>query len=302
MLVSELFLDDEASTEESDPREFYDIAIGATVYHLTSGSEDIEVNGIVYRAEAMERGPLELVQLGGGSEQALTMKLRVDHPIVRRWFKQGIPPKSATVVAWRLQVRSGVVERFWTGDIASIDCEEKASETTLTIASLFGPPFRRRLPTLTVGRQCSHVLYGPGCNVSRAASNADGIPFLCTATVMYMTAREVRLDLSNVPADYFLRSNWLQFGELKHVASGERMTIADQADLNPGISTVTQVTLQMQIVDMKFGDAIEVYAGCAHEVITCQVKFANQVNYGGFPALPTKNPFFPTGLGVMEQT
>lgn len=294
------FLEDEASSDASEPRELFDITISATTYYLTSASRDIVYLGNRYISEAINRGPTDVAQVRENGSNEIEIKLRVDHPIVRRWLAQGVPPKVATVVVWRQQVRSGLVEKIWTGNIASISVEE--SEGKLTVTCLLGESFRRRLPTITVGTQCSHVLYGSGCNVSRAGSNVAAITYLCTTTVIYVNGRDVRVDLSNVPANYLLRSTWLQFGELKHVASGERMTIAEQVDPNPGISTVTQVTMQLQIVGMNVGDSVELYAGCAHEVITCQQKFnANQVNYGGFPALPTKNPFFPTGLGVMEQ-
>lgn len=301
--MTDMFLADEGSVQDSLPLELFEFTLGAVVYRITSGTEDIVHDGEVWRVEAIARGPLQLVELGGEhGEHALTIALRIDHPIVKRWLKQGVPPKTATVTVYRKQVRSGIAERLWGGSIASIDCEDSEGTASVTVASMFGPPFRRRLPTITVGRQCSHVLYGAGCNLSRAGSGVDALPFKCTATATYVNGREVRFNLSTVPAGHAMRGDWLVFGELVHVASGERMTIADQDDVSPGISTVTLVTMQTQIVGLKAGDTIEAYAGCAHDVGTCHQKFANQVNYGGFPALPTRNPFFPTGLGVMEQT
>jgi hypothetical protein len=32
-------------------------------------------------------------------------------------------------------------------------------------------------------------------------------------------------------------------------------------------------------------------AGCDHSVSTCAARFGNLANYGGFPFIPTKNPF-----------
>jgi uncharacterized phage protein (TIGR02218 family) len=293
------FLDDEGSVDASEPREFFDITMGATVYRLTSGTRDISIDGVLYKAEAMTRRSLGVPQLSRAGDQSLSVILRVNHPIVRRWYQQGVPPKTATVTAWRKQMRSQVVEQIWAGSIASIDCAGHVA--TITVASLLGPAFRRRLPTLTVGRQCGHVLYGAGCRLVKTEANQDDIPYKCQSTVIYVNGREVRFDLSTVPADYAFRSIWTQFGYLVHTSTGESMTIAQQDDLNPGVSTVTKVTLQAQIIGIKVGDSIDVFAGCAHDVITCLTKFANQVNFGGFPALPTRNPFFPTGLGVMEQ-
>lgn len=299
--MADPFLDDESSVQDSLAREIYEFTVGGIVYRMTSASHDITVDGEVYTAEAVSRSQVELVQLGGDSGgDSITISLRVDHPIVRRWLAQGVPPKVATVLVRRLQERSGLVERIWSGDIASVDAED--GSVKLTVSSLFSRAFRRRLPTLTVGRQCAHVLYGVGCNVSRTGSSPDAIPFRAVTTVQTANGRDVRLSVPTIPVAAVLRAKWLQFGELVHVASGERMTIVDQADVDPGHSDVTILTLQAHIYGMKVGDSVELYAGCDHTVTTCRDKFANQVNFGGFPSLPTRNPFFPTGLGVMEQT
>jgi hypothetical protein len=80
-------------------------------------------------------------------------------------------------------------------------------------------------------------------------------------------------------------------GEIVHLASGERMTIRDQTDLNPGFSTVTTLSMQLPIVDMKIGDAVEVYAGCQWDPSTCNDKFDNIEHHGGYPYSPKDNPF-----------
>jgi hypothetical protein len=39
------------------------------------------------------------------------------------------------------------------------------------------------------------------------------------------------------------------------------------------------------------GQAVTLYPGCDHTTTTCDGKFSNLNNYGGFPHIPTKNPF-----------
>ena len=51
------------------------------------------------------------------------------------------------------------------------------------------------------------------------------------------------------------------------------------------------VTLSAPIPGLKAGDAFEAYPGCDHTLSTCADKFGNQLNYGGFPYIPVKNPF-----------
>jgi hypothetical protein len=116
--------------------------------------------------------------------------------------------------------------------------------------------------------------------------------------VISVSGRDVRVDLTGVTAGDTYRADWAKFGEFVHVASGERMTIRLQTDLNPGVSTVADLSLQMPIVGLQIGDSVEVYAGCDWLVQTCNGKFGNKNNFGGFPELPTKNPFIPAGYGV----
>ena len=39
------------------------------------------------------------------------------------------------------------------------------------------------------------------------------------------------------------------------------------------------------------GVAFEAFAGCDRTFATCQSKFGNSLNFGGFPWIPAKNPF-----------
>jgi hypothetical protein len=61
-----------------------------------------------------------------------------------------------------------------------------------------------------------------------------------------------------------------------------------------------QILLRAAIPGMKVGDNVTLSRGCDHTLAVCKNTFANVVNYVGLPARPTRNPFFPTGLGVGE--
>jgi len=42
-----------------------------------------------------------------------------------------------------------------------------------------------------------------------------------------------------------------------------------------------ELTLQLPVYGIVIGDAIEIYAGCAHSFSACRTKFANIANFGG---------------------
>jgi hypothetical protein len=73
-------------------------------------------------------------------------------------------------------------------------------------------------------------------------------------------------------------------------ASGDLRYIIDHSG--------TQLTLIVPLSDLtedvndSSGDAlVALYPGCDHTRETCKDKFDNLANYGGFPWIPSKNPF-----------
>lgn len=276
------YLADESSTQDARPRDLYVISVNDIVrWRHTSASRDIVYDGQTYKAISMERGSIKLSE---NDENEVALTLPVDHDLVRLWTRQGVPPQRVMVTVTTLMLNSGAVRRIWGGKITSLSCRGSTAE--FLIPSRMIEALKKRLPTVSVSRACHHVLYASGtCRASRDGSSPAGVPFKCVTTTMVVNGRSVRLDLSNVPAANAFRANWLVGGDLFHPASGERMTIVEQADANPGISTVTTVMLALTVPDLKTGDTVHVFAGCDRTVATCRDKFANQVNYGGQPYL-----------------
>src|SRR5262249_34876805 len=116
------FLDDEASTEASEPREFADITYAGTTLRIAFGDRDMRVGGVLYTAIPAARGAIEVG--GVGKQVELTLTLPIDHTLVKRYLQAGTPPKRITVTLWRKQMRSGLVERLWVGNVTSMSCED----------------------------------------------------------------------------------------------------------------------------------------------------------------------------------
>lgn len=294
---------DEASVQDSDPRELITIEVNppyGDVYHLTSGTEDLEVDGTVYRAIAIDRDELKTPLLEEDAETHIF--LPIDHALVRRYPKQGVPPDRVRVTLRRYQVRSGETRQLWYGFIGGMNADGAIAK--FLIPSYTMQLVKRQLPTVGAGRACPHILYEEaGCFVDPDGDGPDGLPFKLTTTVTYVAGRDIRVDLSNVPAGHARRADWARFGMVRHVASGTRRSIAIQTDLNPGISTATELQMYERIVELKAGDTVEVYAGCDHTMTGthgCRDKYDNRHNYGGAPDLPTTNAFKLNHFGIYE--
>ncbi|RPH65006.1 MAG: hypothetical protein EHM89_00255 [Acidobacteria bacterium] len=294
------FAEDEASAEDSEPREFCDITYGDVEHRIAFGIRDLQVDSVLYTATPAARG--EVGVNASGDTRELVLTLPIDHALPTRYTQQGIPPKKITVTLWRKQVVSGEIERLWVGDITSMACDDKGTEATFRVPSRAGEMLLRVIPNVTVGRNCPHILYDTMCRIERAGSNPDAIPYMLTTTVLHVSGRDIRVELSNVPAADANRAEWAVNGEVVHVATGERMTIRTQTDLNPGVSMVCDLSMQMQIVGLVVGDDVEIYAGCMYDVETCRDKFDNRLNFGGFPHIRTSTPFLAQGYGLREIT
>ncbi len=270
------FLEDESSIEDSEPREGLEIILPAVTYRIATGARDVVIGGFTYTAQPGRREDVGVS--ASGDAQSLVITLPMSHAVCRRYMTGGVPPRLISVNLWRQQGRSGLAEKLFAGDATSLAPDGNVGK--LNVPSRLGEAFARRLPTVSAGRACPHILYDANCTVVRA-------DFAIEAIVTGINGRVITIDALGGQPD-----QWAEFGELEHLASGERMTIQDQTGL--------VITVQFAIFGVQFGDHVVVSPGCTHEISTCASKFSNQVNFGGQPELPFKNPHIPSGLGVYQ--
>jgi hypothetical protein len=268
------YLDAEGSVESSQPREFYEIVQSAAVtYRIASGTRDIIYNGNTFTASPLARTELPVDVIT--QHASLTLAIPLSHPLVQRYVQLSSPPRQISVTIYRRQLGVGD-EVMFLGLVTSMGIQGHIAKFMLE--SRFARMMSRRLPILTASRTCPHILYDANCQAIRPT-------YTVTTTVAFINGRTI--DVASLASN---ADQWARDGELVHV----KIPVVNQI--------ATRLTLQSAIPDMLDGDAVTVSAGCAHDIITCRVKFQNQVNFGGFPQLPNRNPFAPNGLGVVEQS
>lgn len=281
------FLEDESSRQSSRPTEFYDIVLSTGItYRIAAGPRDLQVGNKLYKASPIARTNIDDSQ--AQQRKDVTISLPPDHPVVTRWMAMGVPPRQVLVTCWRKQERSGVIEQQWSGLVTSIECTSSLAK--FTVPARTTDSMKRMLPTISSGPNCVHMLYDSMCRVDRAA-------FKVATTAILVDGRDVQVDLGDLSR---IGNQWTEGGELLHVPTGERMTVARQQDLDP-THTLATLSLQDPIPELRTGNAIEIYAGCAHDVVTCNQKFGNQKNFLGDAYKPTRNPTVPNGFGVIVQ-
>ena len=291
---------DEYSAEQNRPLEYYTIVHndGLTIWRHVSGPRDYydQATSKLFTAIPIARTEQKVSKTGTPTE--ITLALPIDHPLAVRWTRQGVPPRTVTVTVYRRQDVSGESRQYWYGKVYSMAVEGNVAKFRIPAHS--GERLQSSVPSAVISRACPYILYDQNtCKVIRTSSY--GLAFRVATTVIYVNGRNVRVSL----ADTGRNGTWAENGELLHIASGERMTIRQQTDLNPGASAVADLTLNSQIVELNIGDDVHVFAGCDHTINGahgCGPKFANKDNYGGFPQLPTTDPFDPAGYGAGEET
>ena len=236
-------------------------------FRLTPHEFDVEIGGRRY-----EHCPLERSALALGAEaakSALEVKLPPDHALVRHLLQATLTGET-TAVRLRIARRDAWGDAWWLSgtrwmgrvlgvevadDSARIRCE--SAQVSLKRIGL------RRL----YSRACSHVLYSAACGAT---------PILATAEVIRSEGRQV--ELASLPPEVagMLAGGWLQ------TPAGARHMIVSES--TAGVELLYPVPLAPQAL-------VDLVAGCDHSVSTCAARFDNLANYGGFPFIPTKNPF-----------
>jgi len=63
------------------------------------------------------------------------------------------------------------------------------------------------------------------------------------------------------------------------------------ASHSSGTLTLMQASNSLSAAIEGGPQSVTLYPGCSHTIADCRDKFNNLVNFGGFPWIPSKNPF-----------
>jgi hypothetical protein len=248
--------------------ELYAFASNSAQFHLTPHEFDVDLNGVLYQSLPIERNELALG--AEAAKSALDLKLPPNSDLVRHLLANSLTGDT-TSITLRIARRDTWGDTWWIAgtrwmgrvlgvevadEVARIRCE--SAQVSLKRIGL------RRL----YSRSCSHVLYSAACGAA---------PITASAIVSNSTGRTVDLD-GGVPGSVSggLAGGWLQTPE------GARHMIV--SEMGSGVELLYPATIEP-------GTEVLLTAGCDHSTATCASRFNNLANYGGFPFIPSKNPF-----------
>lgn len=270
----------ESSVQDGDPVLRFVFASGDNTYAYTTENTIVADSNYTFTPAQIKMG--EVSQTNEMAKDPLTLEFPRDHAFASL-FLGGVPEQITTVTVFRGHAgdTSEEFQFYWKGRIAGasasgqvvrIDCEN-------VFTSLRRAGLRARYQ-----KKCRHALYQTGCGVDKdlyaslvTVSSASGF----TITINELDSNTIDSNIGD--ADEFV-------GGMIETNDGHTRYIISQSGnvltlIRPLQSLIDDVN------DSVGGAEVTLYPGCAHTRAACKDKFDNLLNFGGFPWIPSKNPF-----------
>ena len=262
------YTDLELSEYEGNPNELYEFQYGSAIYRYTSADTDLNIEGNDYEAVPINRGKIEKNQ--DIRRVALTITISRKVPFATLFI--GSPPTSEVVINIK-RFHGGLptdVIIIWIGRIVNMTYEEDTVEIRCESihTSIKRPALRRFYQA-----NCPHVLYGDDCRASELTYREPITLDSVNGTAL------VSSQFSGFSDDYFT-GGYIQYND--GVSDGLRYIVSHTGDT---------ILINLPLDSLRAGVEILTFPGCDHTLNTCNNKFNNKANYGGFAYIPAKNPF-----------
>lgn len=269
----------ELSADAGCPVELYEFRVGGTteIYRHTSTDVAVEFLGEIFTPYFIERENINL-----DPSQSLTVNTDKNHPIaakmigfpngalihltIRRFHSEDLLP----VIAWRGRVKSAQ----FTDNRVKLICDPKRK--SLKKAAL----------RVSYSANCPYILYGAECGVNKDAFKVTKI-ITTAGTNFPIKPKEFHIP-SDVTQPVF-PDGYLRGGLVRRVLTDDWRMITDNAQESTFNTQFIYIIAPFQ--GLAAGETVELYPGCDLSLNTCKTKFNNLNNFGGFPFVPTKNPF-----------
>ncbi len=281
----------ETSLESGQPVELYKFTAGNLVFRFTSSQDETitfgppapgDVQG-TYTSIPISRGTIQN-SANASRTDGIAITMPSSEPLAQRYISI-VPGVRTQLVIFRYHRSDLPNPEFITafeGDVQTVAYRKAGREAVMQVLSL-ARARGRAVPRFTYQGPCNHMLYDVRCKISETDPTFE--KFLTVSAVdVTQTVLTVTGAGGFTPAADFFLSGFIEFeDDFRGVVAQGGVGFED-------------LTILVPFVNNPVGQQIRVLAGCLLRlVVDCENKFANVINFGGWPYVPTKNPF-ATGI------
>lgn len=246
----------------------------------TSGDTPVTYLGDVYEPVPIGRSGIEQTQ--DINKNDLQIKFARDNPMALLHLQYALDSVISVTVFQRDE--EGCFFVFWKG--RTTGARGAGSEVTLVCESVF-TSLRRPGLRARYQKTCRHALYSRGCML-------DPEDFAVVAPVTAAAGNVVTVPAAALQLDGWYLGGMLRAedGSLRLITAhaGSQLTLSRPIEIL--ITAVPAAGYGLSYGQWYGGEVVvKIYPGCDRVRATCESKFDNLDNFGGFPWIPTKNPF-----------
>ena len=273
------YLVSDQSVKGGAPFFLYEFVTSTGTYRYTDAVEDIIWNSVTWEAFPIKHS--EVKQTSEISKNTLTVKIPLTGDF-SELFLGWSPDLSVSFALRRGHYGSAEVLVYWKGRISSHGLKEKVLELKCesVFTSLKRPGIRARYQST-----CRHALYSDACGLNKADYATAGTISDTTGLVL------------TIPEASALADGWFTGGALALPDGSYRLIVSHVGDQITLVSKVrylstdsfaysTGQTWSSYLASF----SVILYPGCDRTLATCESKFSNNLNNGGFKWIPTINP------------
>lgn len=256
----------ERSFQDGKPIELYEFQRGERIWRFTSAPFGVTILGNDWEPATLKRGSIETNP--EMARNALKLQCAREFEIADL-YRVTAPTEVVLLYVRRYHRTDGTVALIWAGRVLNV--QWKGSEASMNCEPISSSVRRIGLRRL-YQKGCPHVLYSeqPGCGLDRETQKIE-----TTVTAVDGLVLTVAALLAKPYAGGYVE--WeAEAGVI------ERRFIRSFTGL--------ELTLTQPFQGIAPPNLVTVFPGCDHTMETCD-EYGNLPNYGGFPYIPTKNPF-----------
>ena len=263
-----MYLATDQSSESSQPIYLYVLANDLGTYRYTSRETEVIYDEQTYSPEAISHSAVS--NSGDMTKDRLDINIPIENEAARDLLiGNSEQPSSLTVFRGHSTDEDFEFVVYWKGRITN--AVANGASVKMECESIF-TSLRRYGLRARYQKSCRHNLYSEGCGVDKEGFKVEG-------TVSVISDLTLTVAEADDFDDGYFVGGYISFnGITRRIVAHEE----DQITINRAIESLKDAELPV---------LIDLYPGCDKLRTTCNNKFDNLLNFGGFPWIPSKNPF-----------